>query len=172
MQVKAVRQGHTIVTTEADSYNIGSMATPAAHTPLRLRTGDVPVCVCERGSRGVWEQRLLIDLFFWLFIWIGMKGETMGFLMMPRGTCALLPPWQGFHRRNWATFNLSAYSQPGPSATHTFNVKLTLSLFICFYLPGPGPCMRHFSGWGLGHFGRGCAQAEARDSQLKPRNGQ
>lgn len=29
---------------------------------------------------------------FRLFVWIGMKGEVMGFLMMPQGTCALLPP--------------------------------------------------------------------------------
>lgn len=66
-QVEAVGPGHTLdtITTEADRYNVSSMATLTAHTPLRLRAGDMPVCVRER--EGAREQRLLIDLFFRLF---------------------------------------------------------------------------------------------------------
>lgn len=47
VQVEAVGPGHTLVDiiTESDRYNISSMATLAAHTPLRLRAGDMPVCV-------------------------------------------------------------------------------------------------------------------------------
>lgn len=65
--VEAVGARHTLVTisTEVDQYNISSMARLAAHTPLRLRIRDMPVCVCE--GEGVREQRLLIDLFFRLF---------------------------------------------------------------------------------------------------------
>ncbi len=46
VQVETVGPGHALDTfnTEADWYNISSMATLAAHTPLRLRAGDVPVC--------------------------------------------------------------------------------------------------------------------------------
>lgn len=48
MQVETLGPRYTLVTipTEADQYNISSMATLAAHTPLRLRTGDKNVCEC------------------------------------------------------------------------------------------------------------------------------
>lgn len=53
VQVEALAPGPTpvTITTETDRYNISSMATPAAHTPLGLCAGDVPVCVCVKERR-------------------------------------------------------------------------------------------------------------------------
>lgn len=53
------------------------------------------MCVCVRGKMRVREQGLLIDLFFWVFTWIRMKGEKMVFLMIPQGSCSLLLPLTG-----------------------------------------------------------------------------
>lgn len=44
VQVEEVGPGW--ITTEVDQCDVGSMVTLAAHTPFRLYTGDVPLCVC------------------------------------------------------------------------------------------------------------------------------